>query len=551
MGRNRAESANVTSKPSKEHAMRHAFLLTPDGTSLRKLALTVAVCATIAGCGGKEPASNSLDTDNSAGTAAQSADGADPSEQQAAVPAEPVPTLPPSDALWTPEEKENLLAPVALYPDVVLAQVLIASTNPQEVLDAGNWLLENSSLEGEQLDEAAAQVGFTLPIRALIQFPQVIDMMCQDLDWTSELGQAYINDQAGVLDAAQRLRVQAKDVGNLQSSDEMEVETITQDNEEIVTISPPDTDVVYVPQYDPVAAYAPAPTATTTTTVVEEEGYSSGDMLATGLLAFGAGMLVNEILNDDDDYYYGGGYWGRPPAYYPSYAYRPRYGNGFHPSHGYNRGNGNFNNNTVIVNKDNNYWKNRERGNDRSPISEARGNRPELGELNDRAARGPERSAPRREEGFGDRRPDNKLGDGDRQAGNSQRSLPKIQGSYAGAKPGSPGDRSRVGNVDTQRERPKIQGSYAGAKPTAQRQTSGLADRGRPSHDSSRSLGSAGAKSQHKPLANRSSGPSRTSALSGSRRGSHDRAASKRGRQSMKNHSSSRSHSRPQRGNRR
>jgi hypothetical protein len=415
---------------------------------------------------------------------------------------------------------------------MVLAQVLIASTNPQEVLDAGNWLLENQSLKNEALDASAQQAGFTPPIRALVQLPQVVDMMCQDLDWTAELGQAYVNDQAGVLDAVQRLRTQAQDVGNLQSSDEMKVETVTQDNQQVVTISPPDTQIVYVPQYDPVAVYAPAPAATTTTTtVVENEGYSTGELVTTGLLAFGAGMLVNEIFNDDDDdYYHGGGYWGRPPPYYPPYPYRPRYGDGFYPSHGYNRGNGNFNNNTVIVNKNNNYWKNRRNGNDRSPISEARKNRPELGNLKAQASKGPRRSAPLMD---------------DRQAGvrsDSKRNLPKIQGSYAGAKPASKGAKDKIAN----REMPKLQGSYAGAKPAVKRPESKLADRGHlPA--AAKSPGKSADKVREMPFANHSGKAGRSSALSGSNRGSSDRAASLRGRQSLGNRSPSKSHSKPQR----
>ena len=82
---------------------------------------------------------------------------------------------------------EELLAPIALYPDPVLSQVLIAATNPQEVLDAGNWLIANEALEGKALDDGAAQAGFTPPIRALVQFPQTIDMMCMEMGWTTEL----------------------------------------------------------------------------------------------------------------------------------------------------------------------------------------------------------------------------------------------------------------------------------------------------------------------------------------------------------------------------
>jgi hypothetical protein len=334
-----------------------------------------------------------------------------------------------------------------------------------------------------------------------------------------------------VLDAAQRLRVQAQDVGNLSSSDKLEVETVTQDNQQVVTISPPGKEVVYVPQYDPVAVYAAPPATTTTTTVVQDDGYSTGELVTTGLLAFGAGMLVNEIFDDDDDdYYYGGGYWGRPPPYYPPYPYRPRYGDGFYPSNGYNRGNGNFNNNTVIVNQDNNYWKNRRKGNDRSPISAARRDRPELGNLNAQAAKGPRRSAPSQEGRFAGVQRGEVIGQPD----TTQRKLPKIQGSYAGAKPGGAQEaRNKIAA-----SKPKIQGSYSGAKPAVQRPAKGLADRG---HSISRD------KVQQKPFANRSGGTAKSSALSGSKRGSHDRAASLRGRQSMQHRDASRSHSKPQR----
>ena len=257
-----------------------------------------------------------------------------------------------------PEALEELLAPVALYPDPVLSQVLIASTNPQEVLDAGNWLIANEGLKGKELDAAAAQIGFTPPVRALVQFPQTIDMMCMEMGWTTELGQAFVADQAGVLDAVQRLRRQAMDVGNLQTSDAMMVETTEQDGKEVVVLKPPQPDVVYVPTYDPQTAYAPAPAApaatTTTTTTTTKTGHSTGSMIATGVLAFGAGILVSELLDDDDDdYYYPNyGYGGMP--YYPPYPYRPSYGGGYYPSNGYNRppnyNSGFQNNGTIVIN---------------------------------------------------------------------------------------------------------------------------------------------------------------------------------------------------------
>ena len=126
--------------------------------------------------------------------------------------------------------------------------MLIASTNPQEVLDAGNWLLQNTGLKGGALDDAAAAAGFTPPVRALVQFPETVDMMCLELGWTTELGEAFVADQPGVLDAVQRLRKQAKDVGNLQSTEQMTVEMQQQEGQEVVVLKPAQPEVVYVPQ---------------------------------------------------------------------------------------------------------------------------------------------------------------------------------------------------------------------------------------------------------------------------------------------------------------
>jgi len=383
----------------------------------RKLALALAfgVATALAGCGSKE--------EPAATTTAVAPPAAAPEVAPAAPAAAPTPITAAdvANATWTPEALEELLAPIALYPDPVLSQVLIASTNPQEVLDAGNWLIANEGLKGKALDDGAAQAGFTPPIRALVQFPQTIDMMCMELGWTTELGQAFVADQAGVLDAVQRLRRQAMDVGNLKTSEAMIVETQQQEGQEVVVLKPPKPEVVYVPTYDPQAVYAPAPAATTapvtTTTTTEKTGYSTGAMVTTGLLAFGAGILVNEMFDDDDHhnngYYYPNyGHGGMP--YYPPYPYRPSYGNGYYPSNGYNRppnyNSGFQNNGNIYVNtgggnrpgdNNNNYWNNydnkpRPGGNNNgynkprktsSPITQAKPNRSDLNDLNKRQAR--------------------------------------------------------------------------------------------------------------------------------------------------------------------
>ena len=452
---------------------------------LRTLALCAALGAvtTLTACGSKEPT-------------AQAPAPAAPAPAQAAPPAAPPDTTPVTAAevttTWTAEALEALLAPIALYPDPVLSQVLIAATNPQEVLDAGNWLLQNTSLKGNALDEAAAKIGFTPPVRALLQFPETVDMMCLELDWTTELGEAFVADQAGVLAAVQRLRRQAMDVGNLQSSPQMKVETQQQEGQEVVVLSPAKPEVVYVPQYDPVAVYAPppatttVPATTTTTTVTEDKGHSTASLVTTGVLAFGAGILVNELFDDDDhhnkyDYYYPNyGYGGMP--YYPPYPYRPSYGGGYYPSNGYNRppgyNSGFVNTGNIVINTDGNrpsgggYWDRYDNkpgagGYQRpnkasSPITAAKPNRPELNDLNQRQPRpmpadvkrpSPDATAAnwKGQSGY--------AGAKDRDKMSSQERIANAQPGYA--KPAA----SKPGSRDVPKAPPKVQGSYAGAKP--------------------------------------------------------------------------------------
>src|SRR6202162_3079820 len=125
----------------------------------------------------------------------------------------------------SPEQLDKLLAPVALYPDALLMQVLAASVDSQEVLDGGNWLLQNKTLDGTQLDTAAKSAGFGPAMIALFHFPQVVDMMCSEIEWTKQLGAAFTASQSAVLDSVQRLRLQAKQAGNLQTTPQQTVVT--------------------------------------------------------------------------------------------------------------------------------------------------------------------------------------------------------------------------------------------------------------------------------------------------------------------------------------
>ncbi|MBP6533465.1 MAG: DUF3300 domain-containing protein [Arenimonas sp.] len=519
--------------------------------SLLQMSIAVGLATALAGCGKKEEAPSS-------------ATGATPPAETAPAAAQ-TPAIPPAAEIptsWSPEAMEELLAPVALYPDPILMQVLAAAGNPQEVLDAGNWLLQNQSLKGDALEQAASKIGFTPPTRAILQFPATLDMMCQEMAWTTELGQAFVADQQGVLDAVQRLRFQAQDVGNLKSSPQMEVSLEDQSGERVIYLKPADPEVVYVPQYDPVAAYAPAPVASTTTVV--QEGYSTGAMVTTGLLAFGAGLLVADIFDDDDDwdnyyprYGYGGGY------NYNRYPYRPAYGNGYYPSNGYNRpgnynngwqNNGNINTGDITINTGGNrpgYNDSRLRTGS-SPISKANPNR-DMSKVNQRAA-GAEGKRPGAAAGASDwkgqsgyagaKKPS--TGKPSAQTADRAREQAKAGGNsgYAGAQQGQR-DGSRTG------KQPKEQGGYAGAKPAnrdAQRPTNKTASRDvqkpqnkqaqqrpqqqKPKSKQDRGYGGSSGGGSRQQTASRQS-PSRSGgSMSGASHGGSDRSASQRGKQS-------------------
>src|SRR5271154_7221213 len=164
----------------------------------------------------------------------------------------------------TADGLDELLAPVALYPDPVLAILLQASVDPQQVMDGGNWLAldANQNLTGDALDIASAKAGVTPVMQALLHYPTVIDLMCQEFDWTKQLGAAYQADPKAVLASAQRLRAQAVDTGALKSSPQMTVDIKQDQGKEVVELKPTDPQVVYVPQYNPDQVFSTPPTPT-------------------------------------------------------------------------------------------------------------------------------------------------------------------------------------------------------------------------------------------------------------------------------------------------
>jgi Protein of unknown function (DUF3300) len=277
---------------------------------------------------------------------------------------------------------DEILAPIALYPDPVLALMLQASVNPQEVMDGGNWLAlpDNSNLKEAALDEASKKAGFTPVMQGLLHFGPVIDMMCTQFDWTKQLGASYAADPKSVLDSVQRLRAQAMDTGALKSSPQMKVDVKQEQGKEIIQLEPADPKVVYVPQYNPDQVYGTttttttngntttttttttgtSPTTSTNSTVVvqqEKSGVSTGTAVLIGLLSFGAGMAVGAAINNNNYYYpawgYGGVYYGGRPYYPP--PYHPVYYGGWHGGYGYNRP-VHYGNTNVNVNVNNNYY---------------------------------------------------------------------------------------------------------------------------------------------------------------------------------------------------
>jgi hypothetical protein len=154
---------------------------------------------------------------------------------------------------YSQDELDQLVAPIALYPDQLLAQILMAATYPLEVVEAARFVQQNSNLRGDALDQALADKNWDPSVQSLAAYPQVLAMMNDKLEWTQRLGDAFLADQARVMDTVQSLRQKAQAAGNLQSTPQLSV--TTQDDD--IVIDTPQPDEVYVPVYDPTVIYGP------------------------------------------------------------------------------------------------------------------------------------------------------------------------------------------------------------------------------------------------------------------------------------------------------
>jgi len=196
---------------------------------------------------------------------------------------------------FSQEELDQLLAPIALYPDSLLAQILVASTYPLEVVEADRWVKGNKNLKGDQLNDALDKTGWDLSVKALVPFPDILSAMSEKLDWTQKLGDAFLAQESEVMGTIQKLRGKARAQGNLQDTKEQRV--IVQGD--AIEIQPANPTVVYVPTYNPTVVYG-------------SWAYPSyppyyfnpvGATVAAGVLGFAAGVAVGSAWNS------GWGHW--------------------------------------------------------------------------------------------------------------------------------------------------------------------------------------------------------------------------------------------------
>jgi Protein of unknown function (DUF3300) len=257
----------------------------------------------------------------------------------------------PTDAApQSAKELQALVAPIALYPDSLVAQILTAATFPDQVAIANYWLEQNKNLTGSALMQAVDKQSWDPSVKALTQFSSVLDNLAKNLTWTSSLGEAYHNQQSDVMTAIQTLRAQAKEKGNLKSSSQI---TVVQQSPQTIVIQPANPQIVYVPQYNPTIVYGypyvvPSYVAPT---------YTAGDVAAAGIIGFGAGIAVGAMMSGGccgwgysswscgwhgtAVVYHGGAYYGNA-GWHGGY-----YSGGYHSYNSYNHNNFNsYNRNT-------------------------------------------------------------------------------------------------------------------------------------------------------------------------------------------------------------
>jgi hypothetical protein len=201
-----------------------------------------------------------------------------------------------ADAKIPNDQLDSLVAPVALYPDPLLAQVLAASTYPLEIVQLQQWLVKHPDLKGQALTDAVEKENWDPSVQAMSAFPDLVKQMFDGIKWTTDLGNAFLAQQSDVMDAVQRMRKKAQDAGNLKSTEQQKVETKVVESKTVVVIQQANPQVVYVPSYNPVVVYGPPVYPYPPIYYPPPSYYAAGVAIA-----FGVGLAVGS--------YYRGG-WG-------------------------------------------------------------------------------------------------------------------------------------------------------------------------------------------------------------------------------------------------
>lgn len=245
--------------------------------------------------------------------------------QQDASQEQPAPKIP-NDQL------DSLVAPIALYPDPLLAQVLAASTYPLEIIQLQQWLAQHKDLKDKALVDALEKQDWDPSVQGIAPLPDVVKQLAENIKWTTDLGNAFLAQQSDVMEAVQRMRMKAKGAGNLKSTAQQKVETKTVENKTVVVIEQAKPEVIYVPSYNPTVVYG-AP-AYPYPPIVYPPPPSTGEVVAGMAISFGIGMAM---------------------------------GAAFHGGWGYNCGWGGGGNNNININNNNNFVNNSNRNNVNRP----------------------------------------------------------------------------------------------------------------------------------------------------------------------------------------
>lgn len=154
---------------------------------------------------------------------------------------------------------DSLVAPIALYPDPLLAQTLVASTYPLEIIQLQQWLGKNKNLKDKALTDAVAKQPWDPSVQSMAAVPDVVKRLADDIQWTTDLGNAFLDQQSDVMDAVQRMRKKAQETGALKTTEQQKVETTVVEQKTVIVVQPTNPQVVYVPVYNPVVVYPPPP----------------------------------------------------------------------------------------------------------------------------------------------------------------------------------------------------------------------------------------------------------------------------------------------------